>query len=271
MKNIPFLLLILAFTQSWGVLICYGTSKDQLFYDAVRAEATGDFQQAVETYTEIKEAHSAPLHANLANLFYKLNDYPLSVLHFRKALLLDPENREYKANLSLALDKCGISQDSRNQNILSFSPTLYKYSLISLSILFWAGIILLIWFTRFPIKNKSFLFWVASWLILLILMYGFYNQQRNTSSMLQREVIAYQPPKDTNKPSDRISLRVFAGNASSANTSIPAGSSLFLDLGKNKQPRAHTSPDGEKWFLMRSLSGLNKGWVKEEEFRPVID
>ena len=98
-----------------------GDSKEQMFYDAVRTEASGDLQQALNIYSNISNhMHSAPLHANIANLYYKLSDYPLSVLHFRKALLLNPQNRDYTSSLSLALDKCGIPSDQRADTNLSF-------------------------------------------------------------------------------------------------------------------------------------------------------
>ena len=43
-----------------------GESPNKLFYDAVRAEASGDLDKAIEIYSAIsQETHSANLHANL--------------------------------------------------------------------------------------------------------------------------------------------------------------------------------------------------------------
>ena len=53
-----------------------GESRERLFYDAIRAEASGDLEKAIEIYSTIaKESHSANLHANLANLYFKMEDY----------------------------------------------------------------------------------------------------------------------------------------------------------------------------------------------------
>ena len=45
----------------------------KLFYDAVRAEASGDLVKAVEIYCEIAETeHSANLHANLGKPLFQI-------------------------------------------------------------------------------------------------------------------------------------------------------------------------------------------------------
>ena len=249
-----------------------GDSKEQMFYDAVRAEASGDLQQALNIYSNISsDMHSAPLHANLANLYYKVSDYPLSVLHFRKALLLNPQNREYTSSLSLALDKCGIPPDQRADTNLSFPIKFYPYSHFLLSALIWGGIITFIWFFRFPLKGRFLYLIICIWITSVILLYRYYDQCNDQLSILKHEGIAYQPSGLEANQTNEVALRVFAGNGSTSNTVVPAGTSLFLDLGKNDQPRVHSSPSGEKWFLVRSFSGANKGWVREDEFIKIIN
>ena len=75
-------------------LFASANSKEQLFYDAVRLEATGDLENAIINYEKASlHQSSANLHANLANLYYKTNDYGRSILNFRKAILfLDKKN-----------------------------------------------------------------------------------------------------------------------------------------------------------------------------------
>ncbi len=247
-------------------------SKEQMFYDAVRTEASGDLQQALNIYSNISShMHSAPLHANIANLYYKLSDYPLSVLHFRKALLLNPQNRDYTSSLSLALDKCGIPSDQRTDTNLFFSIEFYPYSHFLLSALIWGGIITFIWFFRFPLKGKFFYLIICAWVTLVILLYRYYDQCNDLLSTLKHEGIAYHPSDLEGNQTNEVSLRVFAGNGSTSNTVVPAGTSLFLDLGSDDKPRVHSSPSGEKWFLVRSFSGANKGWVREDEFIKIIN
>jgi tetratricopeptide (TPR) repeat protein len=247
-------------------------SKEQMFYDAVRTEASGDLQQSLNIYSNISShMNSAPLHANIANLYYKLSDYPLSVLHFRKALLLNSQNREYRSALSLALDKCGIPSDQRTDTNLFFSIEFYPYSHFVLSTLIWGGIITFIWFFRFPLKGKFFYLIICAWVTLVILFYRYYDQCNDLLSTLKHEGIAYHPSDLEGNQTNEVSLRVFAGNGSTSNTVVPAGTSLFLDLGSDDKPRVHSSPNGEKWFLVRSFSGANKGWVREDEFIKILN
>ena len=62
-------------------------SKEQLFYDAVRLESTGDIVNAIQKYEKaLSQASSANLHGNLANLYYLNDKYGNSILHYRKKL-----------------------------------------------------------------------------------------------------------------------------------------------------------------------------------------
>ena len=81
--------------------LAISSSKEQLFYDAVRSEASGDYETAIQNYKEaLLQSSTANLHGNLANLYYKTNDYGRSVLHYKKALCLDQNNREFLSNLA---------------------------------------------------------------------------------------------------------------------------------------------------------------------------
>ena len=75
---------LLSFTQ-----VAFCGDEDRLFYDAVRAEASGNLDQAIDYYLKAsKISHSANLYGNLANLFFKKEQFGLAILYFRKALLL---------------------------------------------------------------------------------------------------------------------------------------------------------------------------------------
>ena len=105
----------------------------------------------------------------------------------------------------------------------------------------------------------------------MVLLYRYYDQCNDLLSTLKHEGIAYHPSDLEGNQTNEVSLRVFAGNGSTSNTVVSAGTSLFLDLGSDDKPRVHSSPSGEKWFLVRSFSGANKGWVRENEFIKIIN
>ena len=249
-----------------------GASNNKLFYDAVRAEASGDLVKAVDIYCKITESdHSANLHANLANLYFKLEDYARAILHLRKAIWLDPENREHSTNLEFAMKMGGIEDQTELDFAPAFSVYYQTHWLIAFNLLFWIGIFLALSFIQPSLRTAKVYvlgsFWIAG---LFFLGWGWY-QSNLSSSNLNREVIAINVTNQEDNLKENLALRVFAGSGSRANTLVPLGSSLFLDLDGNNLPRFHTSPTGDKWFLARSASGSNKGWVREEEFESILD
>ena len=91
----------------------HADSENQLFYDAVRAEAAKDFDSAIRLYEQsAKKSHSANLYGNLANLYFKKEMFGRSILNYRKALLLAPENRDFAANLSFVRETARIQSSS---------------------------------------------------------------------------------------------------------------------------------------------------------------
>ena len=272
MKNLDPSIFVLIFLFFASSLNCRGDSNDKLFYDAVRAEAAGDLENAIEIYLDIsQDAHSANLHANLANLYFKTQDYARAILHFRRALWIDPQKRDYHANLSLALVENGVPKDDLHYLESSYSPNFQKYWLVGLSVWFWIGLLFSAFFFRFPMKNKTpvsiFLLWAIG---MFLLGHGFIKSC-HFSDLLNREVIAVNSLSGSENSEMGLDLRVFAGKGSSANTKVPLGSSLFVDQDENGLPRIHHSPSGEKWFLVRDGSGTDKGWIHENEFAPVLD
>ena len=124
---------------------------------------------------------------------------------------------------------------------------------------------------RLPLISKK-PFWIgALWLIGSFLLCWIFIQSVEHTSRLNREIIAIHSLAKKNETENALALRAFAGHGSSANTLVPLGSSLFLDLGVDGLPRVHKSPNGEKWYLARSLSGSNKGWIQRDEFEPILD
>ena len=123
----------------------YAGIEERKFYEAVRAEASGDLDSAIKHYKSIANSHhSANLHANLANLYFKTKKYGKSILHYRKALLIEPANREFKENLKFTLEIAGVpKQYISSEKFLSFgSANLY----LSVSVfLFWIGTFLFAW------------------------------------------------------------------------------------------------------------------------------
>jgi tetratricopeptide (TPR) repeat protein len=83
---------------------CVQAQGEALYNKATEAYNKGDYNKAIENYLEIVKGgqHSAELYFNLGNSYYKLNQVAPSIYNYEKALLLKPNDREIKNNLSYA-------------------------------------------------------------------------------------------------------------------------------------------------------------------------
>jgi len=78
--------------------------NEALFNRATETYNNGDYQKAIDFYSEILDnsEHSAELYFNLGNAYYKLNQIAPSIYNYEKALLLSPNDKEIKNNLTYA-------------------------------------------------------------------------------------------------------------------------------------------------------------------------
>jgi len=97
MKKILFLIVL--FYSFFG-----NAQNEALFHKATEAYNNGDYQKAIDNYSEILDngQHSTELYYNLGNSYYKLNQIAPSIYNYEKALLLSPNDAEVKNNLSYA-------------------------------------------------------------------------------------------------------------------------------------------------------------------------
>ncbi|WP_309400081.1 tetratricopeptide repeat protein [Cerasicoccus maritimus] len=90
--------------------ISHAATPTEQFDQANALYAEGDYQQAIEAYQQLLPDHqSASLHYNLGNAYYQLGDFGPAVLHFEKALALDPRNPDIRANLELTQEAAQLT------------------------------------------------------------------------------------------------------------------------------------------------------------------
>lgn len=77
--------------------------------------ANEDFAGAIESYQRaMLGGESANLHFNLGNAYARSGDVGRAVLHYRKALALDPNHVDARTNLILVEDDAGIDIEDRS-------------------------------------------------------------------------------------------------------------------------------------------------------------
>lgn len=252
--------------------VIWAVGQDRLFYDAVRAEASGDIDNAINLYLEASKIdHSANLHGNLANLYFKKEQFGRSILHFNRALILNPSDSTLKTNLGFASDLAGIPLDKSDFSTAYFSSELYSYWLILFSLVFWIGLLTLAYISFFRVNKKSLIYILPCWILILILCFYGTHLSSLENRQLERKIIVYSSnlSTDLNK-TNLVPLRRFAGESNSANTNVLVGQSLFIDLNSENKPRSHQVSDNSVWYLVRDKSGKKKGWIRENEFGWVI-
>lgn len=80
------------------------------FKEANAQYEAGEYESAVESYQQLLSEHqSANLHYNLGNAYYQLGEYGPAILHFEKALALEPRNPDIRANLELTQEAAQLT------------------------------------------------------------------------------------------------------------------------------------------------------------------
>jgi tetratricopeptide (TPR) repeat protein len=91
----------------FGSLILGAQDEAEKFERANNAYVEGNFEQSEDLYRQLLEAgyDSADLYYNLGNTYYRLDQIPLAILYYEKALKKRPLHKDYKYNLSVAKSK----------------------------------------------------------------------------------------------------------------------------------------------------------------------
>ncbi|MSP62106.1 MAG: tetratricopeptide repeat protein [Myxococcales bacterium] len=90
---------------------------DTAFERANQAYLHGDFKGAIDAYEQVVAAGVVheDLHYNLANAYFRADRLGPAILHYERALLLDPSQEDTEANLKLARDTAAARWQDRLQ------------------------------------------------------------------------------------------------------------------------------------------------------------
>lgn len=81
----------------------YALANDDMFVKANQGYKTKDYGKALELYLNIAEDEvSSSLLYNIGNTYFRLGDYANSILHYERALRLEPRNKDINNNLRVA-------------------------------------------------------------------------------------------------------------------------------------------------------------------------
>ena len=113
------IVLLIALTMSVaGMAQLTSVSYNYWLGEGNAAYNEGNYEQALTFYNQVVEAglESADLYYNMGNTYYKLKQYPMSILYYEKALKLNPGDEDIRANLEIAnlavVDKINVIPQS---------------------------------------------------------------------------------------------------------------------------------------------------------------
>src|ERR1700733_11284079 len=131
MKRLLIALLAFAFVASVAFyMVSFSTESEKSLLEAYQAYRQGEqantvaqriesFNKALSLYTDLDERFNpkygnGKLYYNVANSYFQLEQYPLAVLYYYRALTLMPKNEKTQRNLQIALSKLNVSDKTKD-------------------------------------------------------------------------------------------------------------------------------------------------------------
>lgn len=169
------------------------TRLDSLFNTANEHHRKAHYQKALDDYQQILNSGfiSSALHYNIANTHYAMKAIAPSIYHYKKALQINPENKDARYNLSFAqkaiLDDIKIVPQTflqRIKNTYIFSYHYDTWAVVAVVFLF----VTLLSFVFFYIAQKEltrrlffmgFMFFAIVFIVGIIATISTYNHTKN--------------------------------------------------------------------------------------------
>lgn len=176
---------------------------DSLFTKANKLYQQEKYEEALIMYKEIEtqKVQSDELYYNMANAYYKTNQIAPSIFYYEKTLLINPNNKDARFNLSfakrMAIDNIEalpktIGQKLSESIIQKLSYNTWAWVAVSLSFLF--ALLFLLYHFSYSSVNKRFYFvsGIISALLILITVIFAYTNYNNVKTNRTAIVFAEQ-------------------------------------------------------------------------------
>ncbi|MDR0506761.1 MAG: tetratricopeptide repeat protein [Dysgonamonadaceae bacterium] len=216
------------------------------------AYAKGEFTKAIDLYQKVVEENgvSAEIYYNIGNSYFRINKIAPAILHYERALLLSPGDKEIRANLTIAHSKTVDKIEPVSEFFLTdwynsfqnmFSTNRWSEIAISCFILF-IICLTLFFFTRKIILKKT----------------GFYCGLVLLIFTLSANIFAYNQKK---KLVDRQTAIIFSPTVNIKSSPDNSGTDLFI---LHEGTKVDVKSELNEWSQIETADG-NVGWIKTEE------
>ncbi len=251
MKKIVFALSMIFSLATWA-----NADIKEEFTNANTAYENGKYEVAISAYQNLISSgvEGFNLQFNLGNSFYKIEEYPLAILHYEKALKIEPANEDVKKNLQLAYarttDKIEPAKDlviNRWYAEIINLNNADNWAVYSTSLLFIALILgFLYLFGQSPLVKRIGFFSAVVLLGCSLFCYLLAFQQENFQAT-SKSAIIFTPT---------VSIKSAPGES---------GTVLFV---LHEGTKVKLLDESNDWVNV-SLPNGNKGWIKGEDLREI--
>lgn len=171
-----------------------------------------DYMTAISMYENLlNDGVSGEIYYNLGNSYYKAGDIARAILNYERAVLLSPNNADYKTNLEIAsakkVDKDEFSSEifivSWGKSIVNWLSS-DQWAILSIFtfIVFLIGLSLFVFSKKSVVKRASFVVGLCALILVPITNYSASYQQnkilsRNTAIVLEPSVTVRSTPSET--------------------------------------------------------------------------
>jgi len=230
--------------------------NNSLFIKANEFNANKDYQQAVNTYQQLLKTgvKSADVEYNLGNAYLQLNQVAESILHYERALNLEPNDTDILQNLRLAQER--IENDiplnppfflSSAWNSLQMSASSNLWSFLFL-LFFFVGIAgLILWQIGQDRTRRKQGFFTGIALLILSLMFFFLAAGKANLEMDSKAGIVMQ-------------------NKTELHTAAEANSPIVRDL--DAGIKVTIVDNINNWYKVKLTNG-EEGWLPAQTFEKI--
>lgn len=160
-----------------------------------------EYNEALEHYTNSLDAYeSTAQHFNIANTYYKLNQYGLAILHYLKAHAIAPYDRDVAANLKLARDAAEIPEPSPSilknfANLLSLNG--WTTTLVAAFWIFIAAILLPRLFQIRTLYIQPLRYTCIATALICLIALSYYHTQKDYGVVIVPDTLLHVAPSDS--------------------------------------------------------------------------
>jgi len=180
-----------------------------------------NYEQALKTYLTIesKDKFSSDLYYNIGNTYFRLNDYPNSILYYERGIKLKPNDENLKTNLKVAKSRLKgdvyIVPDFfllRWWKAISNILTPSSWTIASIIMLIISSVIFILYY--FSVNKKIILFYSFILSILLLITTVFAGLSRQNTMQSKNIAIVFDSQtygKDSPDVNSTDKIRIYKG------------------------------------------------------------